>query len=92
MGYRPKDIQPARWDYTTERLIIPGRLRDRLSSDRTRLLEVLETLQWAHGNYGLGDLSRPWEDAHHAWKWVHTALDGTTTQALIDYRERQRAA
>jgi hypothetical protein len=96
MGYyRPKNAQPQRWDYSSKRLIIPERLSERLGSDRVRLHDVAGTLYWAHGNYGLGDLSRDYQDVQQLIRSVEDMLRRTTTKARIEYREwleKERAA
>lgn len=88
--YRPKSEQPAQ-RVPDGRLIVPQRLRDRLSSDRSRLYEVAKTLYWAHGNYGLGPLNEDYEDAVRLYGVVRSLLDATTTDSIVQYEARQAA-
>ena len=92
--YRPKNLQPEK-RATDGRLIVPGRLRDRLASDRLRLHDVAGSLYWAHGNYGLPTLAREYDDAVRLFGTVTALLENTTTQSDIRYREwleKERAA
>jgi len=57
---RPKTARPERLD-SKGRRIVPSSLRSDIYRTRKGLLDAMETMRVAHGNYGLGDYAAEYE-------------------------------